>query len=150
MCGGLFIAICKRNTAPAMPHIRAIQVERQEDSLMLDAASRRNLELVTNLTGGHENTLISVLDHTKTAMGSRLLKRWLNRPLRDHGVIMRAPRQCTAIANASCLFFFTKNITWQCGSGAHFIESGVENGASSRSHCFANNTGYCFLNYNNN
>lgn len=96
-CDALMIALCaagcllqyaKETQRQAMPHIRAIQVERQEDSLMLDAASRRNLELVTNLTGGHEHTLISVLDHTKTAMGSRLLKRWLNRPLRDPGVIM--------------------------------------------------------------
>ncbi|VVC76249.1 DNA mismatch repair protein MutS [Aquicella siphonis] len=71
----------------AMPHIRSIQVERREDSLILDAASRQNLELVKNLAGSEENTLVSVLDQTRTAMGSRLLKRWINRPLRDSGIL---------------------------------------------------------------
>lgn len=80
---GALLQYAKETQRGALPHVRAIQVERREDSLMLDAASRRNLELVTNLTGGEENTLVSVLDRTSTAMGSRLLKRWLNRPLRD-------------------------------------------------------------------
>lgn len=71
----------------AMPHIQKIQVENREDSLILDAQSRRNLELITNLSGGEAHTLIGVLDDTKTAMGSRCLKRWLNRPLRDHAIL---------------------------------------------------------------
>jgi len=50
---------------------------------MLDASSRRNLELDTNLSGGVENTLFDVLDTTATTMASRLLRRWLNRPLQD-------------------------------------------------------------------
>ncbi|TAK73288.1 MAG: DNA mismatch repair protein MutS, partial [Gammaproteobacteria bacterium] len=61
--------------------------ERREESLILDAASRRNLELVINLAGTEANTLASVVDHTRTAMGSRLLKRWLNRPLRDRNIL---------------------------------------------------------------
>ena len=48
---------------------------------MLDAATRRNLELDTNLSGGIEHTLLDVLDNTATTMASRLLRRWLNRPL---------------------------------------------------------------------
>jgi len=67
----------------ALPHIQGLRVERSEDSVLLDAASRRNLELETNLSGGHENTLASVIDKTTTAMGSRCLRRWINRPLRD-------------------------------------------------------------------
>jgi len=66
-----------------LPHIQGLRVERSEDSVLLDAASRRNLELETNLSGGHENTLASVIDKTSTAMGSRCLRRWINRPLRD-------------------------------------------------------------------
>lgn len=84
---GCLLQYAKETQRAAMPHIRTIQVERQEDSLILDAPSRRNLELVINLSGGHEHTLVSVLDQTKTAMGSRLLKRWLNRPLRDQAVL---------------------------------------------------------------
>jgi len=68
----------------ALPHVRALQVERPEDSVMLDAATRRNLELEQGLAGDPSRTLAGVLDRTATAMGSRLLRRWLQRPLRDH------------------------------------------------------------------
>lgn len=67
----------------ALPHIQGLRVERSEDSILLDAASRKNLELETNLSGGQDNTLASVIDKTSTAMGSRCLRRWINRPLRD-------------------------------------------------------------------
>lgn len=85
---GSLLQYAKETQRAAMPHIRSVQVERREDSLLLDAASRRNLELVINLSGGDENTLSHVLDHTSTAMGSRLLKRWLTRPLRDKAILM--------------------------------------------------------------
>ena len=55
--------------------------------MILDGASRRNLELDTNLAGGRDNTLQSVVDRCQTSMGSRLLTRWLNRPLRDLSVL---------------------------------------------------------------
>ncbi|HJN50430.1 MAG: DNA mismatch repair protein MutS [Pseudomonadales bacterium] len=67
----------------ALPHILAIHAHRQEDSIILDASSRRNLELDTNLAGGRDNTLAAIIDRTRTSMGSRLLHRWINRPLRD-------------------------------------------------------------------
>jgi len=70
-----------------LPHIHSIRVERREESVVLDAASRRNLELETNLMGGRDNTLLDVIDRSTTAMGSRLLRRWLNRPLRDRNVL---------------------------------------------------------------
>ena len=95
-CDGLTVALCaagcllqyvKETQQQNMPHIKALQVEYRDESIILDAATRRNLELVTNLTGGEQHTLAAVVNHTKTAMGSRLLKRWLNRPLRDHAVL---------------------------------------------------------------
>lgn len=95
-CQDMHVALCaagcllqyaKETQRAAMPHIRTLYVERREESLILDAASRCNLELTRNLSGGEENTLASVLDHTHTAMGSRLLKRWLNRPLRDREIL---------------------------------------------------------------
>ncbi len=84
---GSLLQYAKETQRAAMPHLRTIQVERRDECLILDAASRRHLELVTNLSGGDENTLVSVLDDTHTAMGSRLLKRWLNRPLRDKAIL---------------------------------------------------------------
>ena len=95
-CGGLTLGLgaagalmcyAKETQRTALPHIRGILRERFEDSVIIDSASRRNLEIDSNLSGGRDNTLLDVLDHTSTAMGSRLLARWLNRPLRDMDVL---------------------------------------------------------------
>ena len=66
-----------------LPHIHGIQVERRDEALVLDATTRANLELDTNLSGGREYTLAWVLDRTANPMGGRLLRRWIHRPLRD-------------------------------------------------------------------
>ncbi len=68
----------------ALPHLYGISLEQHDEALQLDAASRRNLELEVNLGGNDKHTLAGVLDRAATAMGSRLLRRWINRPLRDH------------------------------------------------------------------
>jgi DNA mismatch repair protein MutS len=81
---GCLLQYVKDTQRTALPHIRGLRVERREDSIVLDAASRRNLELETSLAGSREHTLAWVMDHTATPMGSRLLRRWLNRPLTDH------------------------------------------------------------------
>jgi len=70
-----------------LPHVRDLRVERREDSIILDAASRRNLELEYSLGGQHQHTLAGILDHCATPMGSRLLRRWIHRPLREHRVL---------------------------------------------------------------
>jgi len=70
-----------------VPHIRAIQPELHSDAIILDAATRRNLEIETSLSGNAKHALIGVMDNTATPMGSRLLRRWLKRPLRDHAII---------------------------------------------------------------
>jgi DNA mismatch repair protein MutS len=84
---GCLLAYARETQRSQLPHIQGLQLEQPADSLILDAASRRNLELDRNLGGGTENTLMSVLDHTATAMGGRLLNRWLHRPLRDLQVL---------------------------------------------------------------
>lgn len=67
----------------ALPHLQTIQVEHHQAYILLDAATRRNLELTQNFSGGQEHCLVGVLDHARTAMGRRLLRRWINQPLRD-------------------------------------------------------------------
>ena len=84
---GCLLQYAQETQRTALVHIRTLQAERREDSLILDASSRRNLELECNLAGGEEHTLVSVIDETETAMGSRQLKRWLNRPLRDRVIL---------------------------------------------------------------
>ncbi|MFL2500159.1 MAG: DNA mismatch repair protein MutS [Porticoccaceae bacterium] len=81
--GGCLLQYAKDTQRGNLPHIHSISVENSEDGVALDAASRRNLELDTNLNGGQENTLFDVLNNTATSMASRLLRRWLNRPLRQ-------------------------------------------------------------------
>ncbi|MGM0634126.1 MAG: DNA mismatch repair protein MutS [Pseudomonadota bacterium] len=81
---GALLAHARDTQRSELPHIRSLQAEKADDALQLDAATRRNLELDRNLGGGTGNTLMSVLDATTTAMGSRLLSRWLHRPLRSH------------------------------------------------------------------
>ncbi|MFB9145763.1 DNA mismatch repair protein MutS [Halomonas alkalicola] len=80
---GVLIEYARDTQRSGLPHVTAIGVESRDDAVVIDAASRRNLEIDINLGGSGDNTLASVLDTTATAMGSRLLKRWLNRPLRD-------------------------------------------------------------------
>ena len=54
------------------------------DRLVLDQTTLRNLEVLANVRDGTtENTLVSVLDHTRTPMGARLLKKWISEPLVD-------------------------------------------------------------------
>lgn len=84
---GCLLQYAKETQKSALPHIQKIQIERRDDSVILDAATRKNLELTINIHGGPENTLADVLDHTATNMGSRLLRRWLHRPLRDKNIL---------------------------------------------------------------
>ncbi len=84
---GCLLQYVKDTQRSALPHLTGLRVERHEDSVILDAASRRNLELEYSLSGRHEHTLIGILDRCVTPMGGRLLRRWTHRPLRDRGAL---------------------------------------------------------------
>jgi DNA mismatch repair protein MutS len=84
--GGL-LQYVKDTQQGALPHIQGIRTENSDDSIALDAASRRNLELDFHPSGQMQYTLFGVLDKTATSMGSRCLRRWINRPLRDHAIL---------------------------------------------------------------
>ncbi len=83
MAAGCLMQYVRDTQRAALPHITALHVENTDSTVILDAASRRNLEIEFNLSGGTDNTLASVIDRTITAMGSRCLRRWLHKPLRD-------------------------------------------------------------------
>ncbi|AYD43032.1 DNA mismatch repair protein MutS [Yersinia rochesterensis] len=84
---GCLLQYVKDTQRTSLPHIRGLTMERQQDGIVMDAATRRNLELTQNLSGGMENTLAAILDCSVTAMGSRMLKRWLHMPIRDTKVL---------------------------------------------------------------
>ena len=78
---GALLQYVRDTQKSALPHIRALHVEERGEALILDAATRRNLELDASLSGREDATLFAVIDSCVTAMGSRQLRRWLNRPL---------------------------------------------------------------------
>ncbi|WP_205729208.1 DNA mismatch repair protein MutS [Ferrimonas aestuarii] len=84
---GCLLQYVKDTQRTALPHIRGISRQMSDDCIILDAATRKNLELTQNLSGGIDNTLASVLDRSATAMGSRQLQRWLHQPLTDRTVL---------------------------------------------------------------
>ncbi len=95
-CGELTVAIAaagallsyvKDTQRSDLPHIRAIHPESQSGAVILDAATRRNLEIDLTLSGGEKHTLFAVYDSTVTAMGARHLRRWLHRPINNRGNI---------------------------------------------------------------
>ncbi|MDO6422966.1 DNA mismatch repair protein MutS [Saccharophagus degradans] len=80
---GCLFAYAQETQKTTLSHVAKLVLDNPETKVTLDAATRRNLELDTNLAGTEDNTLFSVLNTTTTAMGGRLLRRWLHSPLRD-------------------------------------------------------------------
>ena len=97
-CGGLSLALgaagallqyVSETQRSTLPHITRIKVEQSDDAIVIDAATRRNLELVEAASGERRHSVAGLFDTTATPMGSRQLQRWLNRPLRDPAIVGR-------------------------------------------------------------
>ena len=84
---GCLFAYAKETQKANLQHIASLLIENQDTLVVMDAATRRNLELDRNLSGGDDHTLFAVLNTCATAMGSRRLRRWLHMPLRDKNTI---------------------------------------------------------------
>lgn len=84
VAAGVILHYVKENQKASMAQIRRIYAFENTEFMMLDASTKRNLELTASLQeGGSEGTLISILDDTCTAMGARVLRRWVMRPLKN-------------------------------------------------------------------
>ena len=79
---GALLAYVQSRHGGQLGHIQTLQRENREEVLILDATTRANLELNHTLSGRREGSVLALLDQTLTAMGSRRLGQWLNRPLR--------------------------------------------------------------------
>ena len=97
---GCVMQYVKDTQRSALPHINNIVLEVESDTVLMDAATRRNLELTQNLAGGKEHTLSSVLDNASTPMGSRMLQRWLHRPLTDIKVLKQRQQNIKSLLNS--------------------------------------------------
>ncbi len=84
---GCLLQYVQNTQRTALPHIHSLKPEQHDTAVILDTISRRNLEIDFSLSGNKEHTLMAVMDQTATAMGSRLLGRWLNRPVRDQALL---------------------------------------------------------------
>ncbi|WP_152206330.1 DNA mismatch repair protein MutS [Marinobacter changyiensis] len=94
---GCLLQYARETQRTALPHIRKLSRERREEAVILDATSRRNLEIDTNLMGGTQHTLSWVMDRTATSMGGRHLRRWLNRPLRNVDEVKQRQQAVSAL-----------------------------------------------------
>ncbi|NDY96961.1 DNA mismatch repair protein MutS [Wenzhouxiangella limi] len=70
--------------AGELTHLTGVRAVQASQHLVLDAATRRHLEIDVHPDGRSEHTLVGLMDATVTPMGSRKLKRWITHPLRDH------------------------------------------------------------------
>ena len=94
---GCLLGYVEETQKSALPHLSGMAVESASETIALDAATRRNLELDTHPSGRTEHTLLGVLDETVTPMGARLMRRWLNRPLRSRETLRRRHQAISAL-----------------------------------------------------
>jgi len=97
---GALLQYVRETQKTALPHITRLAVEERGDALHLDAATRRNLEIDVSLSGQDSATLFALLDATVTPMGSRCLRRWLNRPLTDPQELRRRYQALALLVDA--------------------------------------------------
>jgi DNA mismatch repair protein MutS len=100
---GCLLQYAKDTQRAALPHVRALHRERREQAVILDAQTRRNLEIEASLGNRDEYTLAGLMDRCATAMGSRNLRRWLNRPIRDRAELKRRQHAVDVLQQAGAV-----------------------------------------------
>ena len=87
-----------------LPHLHSIRTENISNSLLIDSASRRNLELTESLStqSTQHNTLYGILNHCGSAMGTRELKRWMQQPLKQQQTIRQRHQAVAQILQYQC------------------------------------------------
>lgn len=100
---GCLLQYAKDTQRTHLPHIQGLRWERKEESLFIDAATRKNLELDSGLQGKQAHTLIYIIDQCATPMGSRLLRRWLHRPLQDTQILQMRQQCVGELLEVNCI-----------------------------------------------
>jgi DNA mismatch repair protein MutS len=85
----------------ALAAVTRLRTDDAADEVTLDATTQRNLELLETMRGDGEGSLLSVLDHTRTAAGGRLLREWLTAPTRDRAELARRGDAVEALVGAT-------------------------------------------------
>ena len=85
---GVLLSYLEDSFRGIIPHLSSLRRYREDSYAAIDESSQRNLEIDRNLQdSGRSYSLLDVVDFTRTAMGARLMKQWLLRPLRDANAI---------------------------------------------------------------
>lgn len=83
MASGAILNYLQETQKANLSHLSKIALYNPSEYMTLDHSTKRNLEITYSMQdGGREGSLISILDKTQTAMGARLLKKWISAPLR--------------------------------------------------------------------
>ncbi len=90
LAAGALYKYIQANLKTELDHINHMEVYSPDSYMVLDYATRRNLELTTNINGNKENTLLATIDNTITAGGARILRQWIEQPLKNiHEIVSR-------------------------------------------------------------
>ncbi|HKC73968.1 MAG TPA: DNA mismatch repair protein MutS [Chloroflexota bacterium] len=101
---GALLAYLAQTQRALLPQLRPITLHAPENHMVLDGPTRRNLEIDQTMRGGTtEGSLLWVLDHTKTAMGARLLRRWVGSPLLQLGLVRERQDAVAALVENTAL-----------------------------------------------
>ncbi len=83
VAAGAILSYIQETQKGNLAHINKISYYDTSDYIVLDNSTKRNLEIISSISEGSRlGTLVSILDKTETAMGARLLKNWITRPLK--------------------------------------------------------------------
>jgi len=95
-----FYAYMRKNQEGSLAHFKQLYYYQPDDFLILDAATQKNLELVRAPDGSSKNTLFGLMDMAVTAMGSRMVKKWLLRPLiKQEAIVQRQEVVCQLMSD---------------------------------------------------
>ena len=97
---GALLRYAQSTQGRGLQHVRSLTTETENEFIGLDAATRRNLELTETIRGQESPTLFSLLDHCRTAMGSRMLRHWLHHARRDQAVARARHAAIGALAHS--------------------------------------------------
>ncbi|MYM94497.1 DNA mismatch repair protein MutS [Duganella vulcania] len=97
---GALLRYAQSTQGRGLQHVRSLATETENEFIGLDAATRRNLELTETIRGQESPTLFSLLDHCRTAMGSRLLRHWLHHARRDQAIARSRHEAIAALGHA--------------------------------------------------
>ncbi|MCF8158133.1 MAG: DNA mismatch repair protein MutS [Burkholderiaceae bacterium] len=109
---GALLDYVKHTQRTTLPHINGLTVEQSSQFVQLDGATRRNLEIDQTIRGESSPTLYSLLNTTQTAMGARLLRYWLQHPLRDLNAVSARHNAVAGLmqADEACIREALRNI----------------------------------------